>query len=449
MDARITRRGFLAASVVAAAVGPGALTAPAGTRTATRPIRGIVTRWDTDPWSLGSYSALPVGTSPTVRATIADAVIGGGLVFAGEHASTSHPATVQGAYLSGRQAATVLLDDYGDIEGDVVVVIGAGVAGLAAAQALRGAGATVTVLEARDRIGGRIETDSSWGVPVELGAAWVHGVRGNPIPRLVRRGGSSLVPSNYGDEQVRNQMGAIPAGVAAAQARTERAATRMESQAYPLTDSVQDVLVSTRWTPTEINRWAVETAFTHEYGIGPSVLGAAALYESDDQRGGDAFVKGGYNVVPRQLAQGLDVRLSSPVRSVRGDRRGAFQITLRSGQVMAAAAVVVAVPLSILQRGALVVTPLAPAVRRALDGLAMGSLEKVILQYTERWWPASQVLGCVGGPARRWAEWFDLTAVLGVPVVVGFSAGEAAASRPRTDAACIAEAAGVFAAAFG
>ena len=231
MDARITRRGFLAASVVAAAVGPGVLTAPAKTRTVTRPIRGIVTRWDTDPWSRGSYSALPVGTSPTVRATIADAVISGGLVFAGEHASTTHPATVQGAYLSGRQAATVLLDDYGDIQSDVVVVIGAGVAGLAAAQALRGAGATVTVLEARDRIGGRIETDTSWGVPVELGAAWVHGVRGNPIPRLVRRGGSSLVPSNYGDEQVRNQMGAIPAGVAAAQARTERAATRMESQA--------------------------------------------------------------------------------------------------------------------------------------------------------------------------------------------------------------------------
>jgi monoamine oxidase len=219
MDARITRRGFLAASVAAAAVGPGALTAPARTRTVTRPIRGIVTRWDTDPWSLGSYSALPVGTSPTVRATIADAVIGGGLVFAGEHASTTHPATVQGAYLSGRQAATVLLDDYGDLQGDVVVVIGAGVAGLAAAHALRGAGASVTVLEARDRIGGRIETDTSWGVPVELGAAWVHGVRGNPVTRLVRSGGSSLVPTNYEDEVARNLSGREPAGLDAAQAR--------------------------------------------------------------------------------------------------------------------------------------------------------------------------------------------------------------------------------------
>ena len=146
MDARITRRGFLAASIAVAAVGPGALSAAARPRTATRPLRGIVTRWDTDPWSRGSYSALPVGTSPTVRATIADIVVGGGLVFAGEHASTTHPATVQGAYLSGRHAATVLLDDYGDIEGDGVVVIGAGVSGLAAAQVLRGAGAKVTVL---------------------------------------------------------------------------------------------------------------------------------------------------------------------------------------------------------------------------------------------------------------------------------------------------------------
>jgi monoamine oxidase len=449
MDARITRRGFLAASIAAAALGPRALAAPARPRTTARPIRGLVTRWDTDPWSLGSYSALPVGTAPAVRSTIADAVVGGGLVFAGEHASTAHPATVQGAYLSGRHAANLLLDDYGDLQGDAVVVIGAGVAGLAAAQRLRSAGANVTVLEARDRIGGRICTDSSWGVPVELGAAWVHGVRGNPVTRLVRSGGSSLVPTTYADELVRNLSGVEPAGLDAAEARVDRAVTRMQRQAFPLDVSVQNVLLSTGWTPTEINRWAVETAVTHEYGIGPSALGAAALYEGSAQVGGDAFVMGGYDAVPKQLAKDIDVRLSSPVRTVDRQQRGTFAITLRSGRVMTAAAVVVAVPLSILQRGTLRVTPLPPVVRRAIDGLAMGSLEKVILQYTERWWPAAQVLGCVGGPARRWAEWYDLTTLLGVPAVVGFSAGAAAASRPRSDAACITEAAGVFAAAFG
>ena len=449
MDARITRRGFLAASIAVAAVGPGALTAAARPRTAIRPIRGIVTRWDTDPWSLGSYSALPVGTSPTVRATLAGAVIGGGLVFAGEHASTTHPATVQGAYLSGRHAATVLLDDYGDIEGDGVVVIGAGVAGLAAAQVLRGAGAKVTVLEARDRIGGRICTDTSWGVPVELGAAWVHGVRGNPITRFVRNGGSSLVPTDYDDAVVRNLAGVEPSGLDAAQARVERAVMRMEERVYPVDVAAQDVVRATGWTPTPINQWAVETALTHEYGIGPERLGAAALSEGEEQLGGDGLVKGGYDVVPTTLAQGLDVRLSSPVRAVQGDGRGTFKLTLRSGQVLSAAAVVVAVPLSILQRRALIVMPLPTAVRRALDGLAMGSLEKVVLQYEDRWWPDAQVFGCVGGPARRWAEWYDLTSVVGAPTVVAFSAGGAAAARPRSDARCIAEAADVFAAAFG
>ncbi len=408
-----------------------------------------MTRWDTDPWSLGSYSALPVGTDPAVRATIADAVVGDGLVFAGEHASTTHPATVQGAYLSGRHAASVLLRDYGDIEGDTAVVIGAGVAGLAAAGALERAGAVVTVLEARDRVGGRVCTDTSWGRPVELGAAWVHGVRGNPITALVREGGSTLMKTDYDDEVVHDLAGREPRGLADAQARVERAMGRMEAQAFPRATSVQQVLEASGVRSTSLDHWAVETAITQEYGIGPRSLGAAALFEGGEQVGGDALVRGGYAVVPRQLAEGLAVRLRAPVRSVEARATGGFAITLRSGERLTADAVVVAVPLSILQRRAVAIAPLPANVRRAIDGLAMGALEKVVLQYPERWWPGAQVLGVVGGPARRWAEWYDLTPLLGVPAVVGFSAAASAAARPRTDAACLAEAAGVFADAFG
>ena len=57
------------------------------------------------------------------------------------------------------------------------IVIGAGAAGLAAARTLSDAGRTVTVLEARPRIGGRIFTvhDREWPLPVELGAEFLHG----------------------------------------------------------------------------------------------------------------------------------------------------------------------------------------------------------------------------------------------------------------------------------
>ena len=58
------------------------------------------------------------------------------------------------------------------IERDVVV-IGAGACGLTAATKLKEAGASVIVLEARDRVGGRLHTDESSGALLELGGQWI------------------------------------------------------------------------------------------------------------------------------------------------------------------------------------------------------------------------------------------------------------------------------------
>lgn len=78
-----------------------------------------------------------------------------------------------------------------------VLVIGAGIAGLRAAEVLVANGRRVIVLEARDRLGGRIYTDRSWGVPVELGASWIHGVENNPIAALAAAKGITTQATDY------------------------------------------------------------------------------------------------------------------------------------------------------------------------------------------------------------------------------------------------------------
>ncbi len=156
----MSRRVFLgaagAALVAGSAAGRGSIAraATGRARAVPPPTGSLVTRWDTDPWARGSYSALPAGVPSKVRWVIAETVIGGRVVLAGEYADWAHPATVPGALRSGRAAARVLDDDGPGVSGRRVIVVGAGMAGLGAATELQRLGAAVLLRGARPRRGG-------------------------------------------------------------------------------------------------------------------------------------------------------------------------------------------------------------------------------------------------------------------------------------------------------
>lgn len=448
---RLRFLGLLAAGGLAACTGGVRRSDPATTgRPAAVPplVDALATAWDRDPWARGSYSALPPGSTGAERAVIGTAAIGDRIVFAGEYADDLYPATVQGALRSGRSAAErVLASGHGD-----VIVIGAGMAGVAAAATLRAAGADVTVMEARNRIGGRIETDRRWGVPVELGASWVHAVAGNPLAPLAAQAGLDLVPFDYGDAVFRDcTTGATAPEAGERLGRLEELLGSLGARPADPALSVATWLSGRGWVDDRVGTWATATAIDQDYALGPAQLGTYAPYEGGEWVGGDALVAGAYVDIVERLAEGLEIRRRTPVERValRGQE---VRIRTTQGSEARAAAAIIAVPLAILQEEALRVDPLPDEVRRALGSLVTGTFEKVILRYDERWWGDALVVGAVardgGLEARRWTAFYDLELATGIPALAAFAGGAAAAARPRSASACVAEAEGRLRAAF-
>jgi polyamine oxidase len=452
----VHRRQFLSLSAAATAslAIAGASATQARAMSIPRPTGFMATRWDSNPWARGSYSALSTRCDPDARETLSEALIGGRVALAGEYTSVDFPSTTNGAYQSGVRAARQVISE---VEPTRVIVIGAGIAGAAAAKSLASAGVAVQVLEASDRIFGRIRSSTEWGVPVELGAAWVHFTKGNPVTGLAAAAGVSLVSTDYGDEVIRDTV----------TGRESSQAENVDGRLSDLTDQLADdsnwpsLSVSSwlgrhGWNPNRFGRWAQAVDITQEYGLDPSTLSVAALQEGAEGAGGDAFVKGGYVAIPKYLLDGIEVRLNQPVNRV--EPTGTSVRVVTSRETLTADAVVIAVPLPLLQAGLPGITGMPQGVSRALRGLTTGNLEKVILRYDEQWWGDSQVLGIVGGgvpgapdgspAALRWTEFYSLTPLVGFPALVGFSGGLAARTRPATDSGCASEAQARLVAAF-
>ena len=89
-----------------------------------------------------------------------------------------------------------------------IVVVGAGIAGLTAAQTLRQQGHSVTVVEARDRLGGRLWTSNRWqDMPVDLGATWIHGAKDNPLSALADQLKATRLTTRYANTLTYNTQG--------------------------------------------------------------------------------------------------------------------------------------------------------------------------------------------------------------------------------------------------
>lgn len=405
------------------------------------PVGHLTWRWSQDPFALGSYSTMAVGASPADRAALAEP-IGERLVLAGEATSVEYPSTVHGAWLSGRRAARQVAD-LAD-EGATVIVVGAGMAGLSAASALRDDGFDVTVVEGRERVGGRLFTDDALGVPLDLGASWIEGVEDNPIAALADRFDVDTVPTDFEDLAVVDELGGRPSEARLAELAgflgellgdASSAAERLDEDTS-LAAVVEPLLDEAGLSPEERRavEWALAGEVVYEFADDLDRLSAWWFDEGETFGGATVLFPGGYGQLPQRLAEGLDVRLGQVVTAIRHGGEEAVVVVTTDGELRADH-VVLTVPLGVLQADTIDLVPPLPApVQDAVDRLGMGLLFKVCLRFEAPFWDGTDIIGVMSAPdVGRWAYWVNLHRVTGEPVLMAFNAGESGRALERLD----------------
>ncbi|MFB4348391.1 flavin monoamine oxidase family protein [Microbacterium sp. CR_7] len=320
------------------------------------------------------------------------------------------------------------------------IVIGAGMSGVTAARMLADEGRRVLVLEARDRIGGRMNTDRSAGFPVDLGASWIHGIDDSPLWDLVEALGIPTIEYTVGSFQVGGRPienfaddGAPMDAAATAQwiadvEEADRLLVQEISASSPgdtYLDVTERALDRSGFTPQRIDE--VREFFRHrveeQCGAWIGDLDAHGLDE-DAIDGDEVIFPRGYDELPRRVAAGLDVRLDTAVTRVSRTPDRAV-VTTADGEEYDADSVVVTVPLGVLKAGAIEFVPALPdEIAGPIDRLGMGVFNKIFLQFPERFWGEdSYALRALGEAGEHWHSWYDVSAVSGIPTLLTFAAG--------------------------
>ncbi len=323
-----------------------------------------------------------------------------------------------------------------------VVVVGAGMAGLGAAATLRARGFDVTVLEARDRIGGRVHSVERFGTTIDLGASWIHDSRGNPLTAVAKSAGLTTVATDY-DRVALRSASKQPIGSAMTKraiAARDRIIDSLYSQAEddprmnlasPLAREIRKQGLS--GTSAETLNWLLGVEVPLDLGAAPAQLTLEGFDEGEEWDGGpDLMIKGGASQLIHKLAAGTKVQTGVEITSIK--RRGSsVEVRTRSGSVVRADGCVVAVPLGVLKAGGIRFDPPLPAAtRRAISRIGFGLLDKVFLSYDEAWWPAAaNQLGTVGEPLANTISLFPLSRLTGTPLTVGFTGGSYAATLEK------------------
>jgi monoamine oxidase len=278
-----------------------------------------------------------------------------------------------------------------------VIVVGAGISGLSAANTLIAEGYQVIVVEAQNRYGGRLKTDKTSipGQTIDLGASWIHGHKGNPMTDFVNLLDLDYFVTDYENSEY------FDVGVLMSESTLDSVWKKYnkvagmiasmqenENQDMPLSEALDIVYNKLGYTLSEqreVNFAYIDEVET-EYAASCENL-TMWWYDSDSAlSGSDWWLPGGYGQIPDYLSSSLDIRYNEAVNAI-DYTDSSISITTTSGHTYTSPQAIVTVPLGILQRGNISFTPALPSdIQHGIDHLYMAVLEKTFIQFDEVFW---------------------------------------------------------------
>jgi monoamine oxidase len=308
-----------------------------------------------------------------------------------------------------------------------VIVIGAGISGLAAASQLQNQGYEVIVLEARPHIGGRLRTDWSLGAPFEVGAGWIHGPSGNPVTKLAKAVNANMrvteddsfqVFSHDGVEQEYENVYETWDGL-------DKIFRKIDDQFdgdQPLSQAIKKVAPKALADP--LLSWILSA--DTEFDTGGPLEKLSAYYFDEDKafNGADVILTTGYDEILKPLAKGIDIRLNQPVTRVEYEKGDGA--TVFSGDAAYEASFVIStLPLGVLHAGDVTFDPPLPkAQRNRINRIGMGNVAKLAMKFDKAYWPKdTQYFGLMTRERGRWNYFLNYRTFSDQNILLGLSVG--------------------------
>lgn len=289
-----------------------------------------------------------------------------------------------------------------------VIIVGAGISGLSAASTLKKNGVEkILVLEAADRIGGRVWTEDPWGSKLEMGASWIHGIENSPTYELIKDMNLTTQPTTYKSSCSTCKMNSMALYDQDGKRLTKEEVAQLQHYAdefekyaaeidleegnnsLTFLEALNNFAAKNKLSKPMYDRlyFIIRVLVTYEFSLDLENISVATLrlYGFSKVSGTNSIIPLGYNLLASKLAKNIPLELNCKVKGISYENQ-IVECSTSKG-VFRAKNCIVTVPLGVLKKNVIAFSPALPKDKQeVIAKIDMGVFNKIYLLFPCVFW---------------------------------------------------------------